>query len=222
VYVARAHLALNPPSVSAAEAVLAPWLASDSAPPSARAAAALAGYLAGKGGVDTARDIVLEVEGEGGEEGVVRALVGTVFVLDKEIEEAVATLSEGAGAEDLECVALLVQLCLALDRRDLANGQYAIAKKIGNDSTLVQSIEAWIGLKTGARPLHQAYYFYEELYQLPNGRTPQVLAAHAAAHLLLGHVDEAKADILEAKESAPEDPAVLAVAVSLGDADAEA
>jgi coatomer protein complex subunit epsilon len=52
---------------------------------------------------------------------------------------------------------------------------------------------------------------------LPSGRTPTVLASHAAAHLLLGHVDEAKADIIEAQQSAAaKDPAVLAVAATLG------
>lgn len=71
--------------------------------------------------------------------------------------------------------------------------------------------------------MHQAYYFYEELYQLPAGRTPPVLASHAAAHLLLGHEDEAKADIADAKGSGGgNDPNVLAVATSLGDADAAA
>ena len=95
-------------------------------------------------------------------------------------------------------------------------------------------MEAWIGLKTvrqsltittrfrgtnkkGSRPLHQSYYFYEELYQLPSGRTPAVLASHAASHLLLGHVDEAKADINEAIQQGGEaDGDVLAVAASLG------
>lgn len=67
----------------------------------------------------------------------------------------------------------------------------------------------------GSRPLHQAYYFYEELYQLPAGRTPPVLASHAAAHLLLSHVDEAKADITEALTQGS-DADVLAVAASLG------
>lgn len=116
-------------------------------------------------------------------------------------------------------LALLTQLCIALDRRDLAHGTYTAAKRAGNDSTLVQAVEAWLGLKTGGRPLHQAYYFFEELYQLPSGRTPNVLASHAAAHLLLGHIDEAKADIEEAKRLG-DDPNVLAVATSLGDEEA--
>ena len=70
----------------------------------------------------------------------------------------------------------------------------------------------------GGRPLHQSYYYFEELYQLPAGRTAPVLASHAAAHLLLGHVDEAKADITEAsqREGGDSDPDVLAVGTSLG------
>lgn len=224
MYVARAHLALNPPAIADAQNVLAPFLALDPAPSSARAAASLASYLSGnEEAVDEVRDVLLEVEdGEDEQEGTVRALAGTVFILEKEVEESVATLSEGAAKTDLECIALLVQLLLSLDRRDLANAQYIAAKKIGNDSALVQAIEAWIGLKTGARPLHQAYYFYEELYQLPNGRTAPVFASHAAAHLLLGHVDEAKADIDAAKQTqaGENSPDVLAVATSLGDDEA--
>jgi coatomer protein complex subunit epsilon len=72
--------------------------------------------------------------------------------------------------------------------------------------------------RQGARSLHQSYYYFEELYQLPSGRTPPVLASHAAAHLLLSHVDEAKADIQEAIQSGSgeKEGDVLAVATSLG------
>jgi len=44
-----------------------------------------------------------------------------------------------------------------------------------------------------------------------------VLASHAASHLLLGHVDEAKADINEAlqREGGDREGDVLAVAASL-------
>jgi coatomer protein complex subunit epsilon len=52
---------------------------------------------------------------------------------------------------------------------------------------------------------------------LPSGRTHPVLASHAAAHLLLGHVDEAKADVNEAlqREGGDKEGDVLAVGTSL-------
>jgi coatomer protein complex subunit epsilon len=66
--------------------------------------------------------------------------------------------------------------------------------------------------------LNQSYYLYEELYQAPSGRTSTVLASHAAAHLMLGHVDEAKADILEAQqtENGKSDANVMSVGATLG------
>ncbi|WRT67842.1 uncharacterized protein IL334_004816 [Kwoniella shivajii] len=223
LYIARSHLSLTPPSTSSAQSILSPFLSSDSAPLSAKAVDAFASYLADEekeAKVDELRDLVLEVEGNEDEieESTVRVIASSVFILQGENEEAVTTLNEGRGKEDLECLALLVQLLLSLDRRDLAQTTYNVAKKIGNDSIFVQAIEAWIGLKTGSRPLHQSYYFYEELYQLPSGRTPPVLASHAAAHLLLGHVDEAKADIVEAaqRDGGDKEGDVLAVGTTLG------
>lgn len=120
--------------------------------------------------------------------------------------------------------AILVQLLLSLDRKDLAQTTYNAAKAWGDDSLLIQQMEAWIGMKSvsrsslhraglssvviddwrltpqGGKGLQQSYYLYEELYQLPSGRTPNAFAAHAAAHTLMGHVDEAKADISQALE----------------------
>lgn len=82
---------------------------------------------------------------------------------------------------------------------------------------LARDLNVSADYQKGSRPLHQSYYFYEELYQLPSGRTPPVLASHAAAHMLLGHLDEAKADIAEAmREGGDKDPNVLAVSASLG------
>ncbi|WWD18527.1 hypothetical protein CI109_102980 [Kwoniella shandongensis] len=224
IYIARSHLALSPSAPSSAQSILAPFLALPSPPLSARAVSAFASYLSSNEDKETkveeVRDLVLECEGgeDEDEEKFVRVIAGSVFVLEGENEEAVATLTEGVAKTDLECIALLVQLLLSLDRKDLAQSTYAAAKKIGNDSLLIQAMEAWIGLKTGSRPLHQSYYFYEELYQLPGGRTAPVLASHAAAHLLLGHVDEAKADIIEAtqREGGAQDGDVLSVGTSLG------
>ena len=50
------------------------------------------------------RDLVIECEGEADEdeEKVVRVIAGSVFVLEGEVEEAVATLNEGCAKTDLE------------------------------------------------------------------------------------------------------------------------
>jgi hypothetical protein len=70
--------------------------------------------------------------------------------------EAGAAATASASAHwtraDANSTALLVQLLLALDRKDLAQTTYQAAKRIGNDSTLIQAMEAWIGLKTVSRP----------------------------------------------------------------------
>jgi coatomer protein complex subunit epsilon len=87
--------------------VIKPFLPS----PSAKATDAFIRYISTssskEGIVDELRDLVIELEGseEGNEkieEGLVRTLAGTVFVLEGENEEAVATLTEGAAKSDIE------------------------------------------------------------------------------------------------------------------------
>jgi coatomer protein complex subunit epsilon len=111
LYVARSHLASHPPQVTEAQAVLKPFLSLETPPPSAKAVSALASYLAGtdkEAKIEEVRDLVIECEGEGAdddakdEERVVRVAAGTLFILERENEEAVATLTEGCAKTDLE------------------------------------------------------------------------------------------------------------------------
>lgn len=48
----------------------------------------------------------------------------------------------------LRSTALLIQLLLSLNRRDIAQTTYQSAKQWGEDSLLIQIMEAWIGMKT--------------------------------------------------------------------------
>lgn len=110
---------MSPPALTAAQSILAPFLSDSASPsPAAKAVAALGTYLDPSGSaadrragvVEEVRDLVLELEGEDGdadadkkaEEGVVRAIAGSLFILEGEKEEAVATLTEGAAKTDLE------------------------------------------------------------------------------------------------------------------------
>jgi coatomer protein complex subunit epsilon len=110
LYAARSHLALSPPSTSSAISILSTHLDTSLA---AKAVTALANYVAGSDKstrVDEVRDLVIETEGaeddgEGSrnaEESVVRVAAATIFILEGENEEAVATLTEGSAKEDLE------------------------------------------------------------------------------------------------------------------------
>ena len=107
IYVARSHLALSPIQTTEASSVIKPFLPA----PAAKATYAFIRYISSssskEGIVDELRDLVIELEGaeEGNEqieEGLVRSLAGTVFVLEGENEEAVATLTEGAAKSDIE------------------------------------------------------------------------------------------------------------------------
>ncbi len=63
--------------------------------------------------MEEVRDLVIECEGdEAGdeakeEERVIRVIAGSMFILEKEVEEAVATLTEGCAKSDLEWYVIL-------------------------------------------------------------------------------------------------------------------
>lgn len=91
--------------------MLQPYLSAEPVSPAARIVSAAVEYVGASSAedkaarVDEARDLVIESEGgdgADGEEAVVRAMAGTIFLLANEVEEAVATLTEGAAKDDLE------------------------------------------------------------------------------------------------------------------------
>lgn len=114
IYVARSYLALSPPNPADASTAIKPFLSSSSSSsPAAKAVDAFIRYRSAAAGntkegvLDELRDLVIETEGSEEdeskvEEGFVRTLAGTVFILEGENEEAVATLTEGVAKTDIE------------------------------------------------------------------------------------------------------------------------
>lgn len=107
LYKVRAHLALG--DTASALALIPP----DTENVTLRAAAALA---RGEEGLETLRDMCVEIEGdediEEWEKEMVRVLAGTAFVRAGEIEEALETLG-GEGKSDDELSVFLSSLCIA-------------------------------------------------------------------------------------------------------------
>ena len=119
IYAARSYLAATPPDIDQALSIIAPSLSANEVSPAVRAIKSFADYLAADDKsekVEELRDLALEFDAEEinedtrEQERIVRVMAGTVFVLEKEVEEAVTTLSEGCGKTDLEWSVLLHSL----------------------------------------------------------------------------------------------------------------
>lgn len=97
--------------------------------------------------LDALRDIIIELEGveSSATTSTAKAAAATAFILASELEEAVDVLA--SEHESLECSALLVQIYLSINRTDLARKVFQSTKVWGEDSLLVQLMEAWIALR---------------------------------------------------------------------------
>ena len=100
------------------------------------------------------------------------------------------------GSQEIECIALGVHVLLAINRVDLAEKEYVAARQWGDDSLLVQLIEAWIGLMRGGRASQQAYYVYDELSQNTSvANTPSVISSLVGKSAALAALDQQREGI---------------------------
>ncbi|OJA16812.1 hypothetical protein AZE42_04763 [Rhizopogon vesiculosus] len=198
LYKVRAHLALgDTPSALA-------LIPNDTVNVAFRAAAALA---RGDEGLETLRDLCVEIEGdedtEEWEKELVRVLAGTAFVRAGEIEEALETLG-GEGKADDESAALLSQIYLSLARPALAQKILAPALKANPDALVLQLAESAISLVTGSQgtsgePYAPALSFYNEQVANPSVSSAALLVGRAVVRILRGELSAAQSDLEEAE-----------------------
>ncbi|TFL02534.1 coatomer complex protein [Pterulicium gracile] len=216
IYQARAHIALNDPASALS------ILPESSENVAIKAASALAKFEAASGDavVETAlealRDLAVEVEGEcdgtESEKDLVRVLAGTAFAKAGEIEEALETL--GTETEDLEAVAVIVQICLSIHRPDLAKKTFERVKMSAEDDLLLQLIESSIDLVSGKGAYNNPESFYSEQLGNPSLSSSHLLVARGVSRILKGEIPAAKSDIDEALEQgSKDDPEALAALV---------
>ncbi|TIA87410.1 hypothetical protein E3P99_03182 [Wallemia hederae] len=147
--------------------------------------------------LDVLRDCLIELESEEHPlKNLLSVLAASVFWQSGEVEEALSTLSAGQGVKDVECVALLIQIYITMNRFDLAKNEYQHARTWADDHYLIQLSEAWLGLAGASTSTNvgyeQAYYILEEL---PDRDEPNNRLLRALAHAALGHFDEAQVEL---------------------------
>lgn len=224
VYKARAHIALgDSKSVST-------FVPADTDSLSLKSVLSLSKYVSDE--ADTAleelRDLCVEIEGDDvdaseREKGWVRVIAGTAFARAGELEEALETLGAEASTENLEAVAVIIQIYLSIHRPDLARKEFERAKHWAEDDLLLQLIEASIGLVIGKDGYADSNSFYTEQLANPSLSSPHLLTARGITRLLRGEITEAKSDFEEAaaQQGGKEDAETLAasvVAAGLGSA----
>ncbi|KAK0478350.1 coatomer epsilon subunit-domain-containing protein [Armillaria novae-zelandiae] len=213
---ARAHIALNDPK-SALK-----LLPADSENVAIKAVAALARYVDTEetedkeSALEELRDLSVEIEGddvEGTErdKSIVRVLAGTAFARAGEVEEALETL--GVGTEDLEAVAVIVQIYLSIHRPDLAKKEFERSKRWAEDDLLLQLIESTISLVTGKDSYSDPLSFYTEQLGNPSLSSPQILTSRGVTRILRGETSEAKSDLEESLDQQKGDAEALAAYV---------
>ncbi|KAF8159444.1 coatomer complex protein [Crassisporium funariophilum] len=222
LYKTRSYIALNQPK-SAIELI-----PEDTENVALKAVASLARYvgatdsLEGEAALEELRDLAVEIEGEDVEgserdKALVRVLAGTAFARAGEIEEALETL--GSDTEDLEAVAIVVQIYLSINRADLAKKQFDRSKRWAEDDLLLQLIESTIGLVTGKDNYANTSSFYTEQLGNPSLSSPHLLTARGVTRIMRGEIQEAKSDLeesLDQQKGDAEAQAAFVVAGGLG------
>ncbi|KAJ2936951.1 hypothetical protein H1R20_g148, partial [Candolleomyces eurysporus] len=218
LYKARSHIALNDPK-SALKLI-----PEDSENVALKAVASLARYVAAAdsaakdAALEELRDLSVEIEDESEgterEKALVRVLAGTAFARAGEVEEALETL--GTETEDLEAVAVIVQVYLSINRPDLAKKQFERSKRWAEDDLLLQLIESNIGLATGKDGYSNSQSFYTEQLANPSMTSSHLLTARGVTRLLRNEIQEAKSDLEEALQQNKDDAETLAAIVVAG------
>ncbi|TFK39790.1 coatomer complex protein [Crucibulum laeve] len=222
LYKARSYIALND-TTSALQLI-----PSDTEDITLKAAASLARSVAAsnlsdqEAVLEELRDFSVEIESEDfegseKEKAVVRVLAGTAFARAGEVEEALETL--GTETEDLEAVAIIVQIYLSINRPDLAKKQFERSKRWAEDDLLLQLIESNIGLVTGKDAYLNTSSFYTEQIANPSLSSPHLLTARGVTRILRNEIQEAKSDLEESLAQQKDDVEALAafvVAAGLG------
>lgn len=104
-------------------------------------------------------------------------------------------------SEDLEKMALQVQIYLKIDRVDLAQKAAASMAEVDDDDVLTQLATSWLYIALGGEKVTEASFLLQELVD-KFGPSVSVLSSQAVCQLHLGNMNEANSFLKQARSMA--------------------